>query len=124
MPNPAGFGIGHATFDRFGPGWRNITVGGRLNGAQSYSVEKYCHRVDVLKQRRNTLQWDLDNIGMSRAMFHQQVDNYLPPPRGAHAIVARKEPMTGGHKPYSYWPAQILLLPIVALHARCMCNNH
>ena len=34
MPNP-GFGIGHATFDRFGPGWRNITVGGRLNGLQS-----------------------------------------------------------------------------------------
>ena len=34
-----GFGIvthiGHATFDRFGPGWRNITVGGRLNGSQS-----------------------------------------------------------------------------------------
>ena len=24
-----GFGIGHATFDRFGAGWRNITVGGR-----------------------------------------------------------------------------------------------
>ena len=24
-----GFGIGHATFGRFGPGWRNITVGGR-----------------------------------------------------------------------------------------------
>ena len=35
-PNPAGFGLGHAMFGRFGPGWRNITVGGRENGSQSY----------------------------------------------------------------------------------------
>ena len=66
------------------------------------AYKEYCRRVDVLKQRCVTLQRDLNNIGMSRAMFHQQVDNYLPPPRGAHAIVARKIPMTGGHKPYSY----------------------
>ena len=65
------------------------------------AYKRHAQRVDELSQRRDALQQQLDKIGMSRAMLRQEVDNYLPPPAGAHAIVPRSPPMTGGSKPYS-----------------------
>ena len=51
------------------------------------AYDKYHLQIRKLTRQRDALQQELDRIGMSRAMFRHNVDQYLPPPRGARAIV-------------------------------------
>ena len=65
------------------------------------AYRKHQQRVSELEQQQEMLRKSLSQIGMSQVRFRQEVDNYLPPPAGAHAVVPRSPRMTGGSKPYS-----------------------
>jgi hypothetical protein len=65
------------------------------------AYDRYQQQLHKLTQQRDALRKELDRIGMSRAMFRHKVDQYLPPPPGARAIVPTRVPMTGASKPHS-----------------------
>ena len=64
------------------------------------AYDRYQQQLRKLTQQRDALRKELDRIGMSRATFRHMVDQYLPPPPGARAIVPTRVPLTGASKPY------------------------